>query len=718
MIRRVLVLVAGLAALTVVLSVRAQEPTRPADKADKIKEDLTLQQQNLKRRFDDFQQQLLRLQQRLEKSPRKEDQDKALVLKKALERAQDSLISTQFDSLVDYLKNQKFTKVGEIKAAHERTLKLADDLREVLALLNENSRSLQLREERLRLEEMLKRLERIIHDQKVARSINEINSDKKAAKNAQAQVSKATEKLVRDIPGKDGKGGEAKQAKGENKDGGKGEGKKGEGKNAGKSADTKKGEGKDGGKAGEGKKGEGKKGEAKAGDPKSGPKTAKAGDKTGAAKSSKGGEAKAGDAKSGKSGDGKKGEAKSGKAGDGKKGEAKSGAKGDEKKAGDAKTGPKIRTKEEEKKPGEAKSSKGDGKQGDAKSSKGGEAKSADSKSGGKSQSKQGEAKAGSKSSGKGQAKSNGSPPPETPPASSKKGGDDNGDKKQPPQQPSGPQDDTAQAKKRIKEAGYDQHRAEDNIDKGDKKTSKEDQDKAVQKLEDAKKKLEDLLRQLREEELDRLLANLQARCEKMLAMQINVQDGTIRVAKEIAKTEDKKATRDHQQDSLKLSDKEKDIVVEANKAIEMLEAEGSAVAFPEVFQQVREDMKNVQRRLGIVDVGTVTQGVEQDIVDTLKEMIEALKKAKQELDNKKSQSKSQQQQQQQVDQKLLDEIAELKMIRSMQIRVNSRTHLYGREYEGEQADAPRIQQELRQLSDRQDRIYEVTNRIAKGDNR
>ena len=65
---------------------------------------------------------------------------------------------------------------------------------------------------------------------------------------------------------------------------------------------------------------------------------------------------------------------------------------------------------------------------------------------------------------------------------------------------------------------------------------------------------------------------------------------------------------------SLKLSDQEGEIVVEARKAIEVLEAEGSAVAFPEVFQQVRDDMMHVQRRLGVSDVGAVTQTIEQDI--------------------------------------------------------------------------------------------------------
>jgi hypothetical protein len=53
-----------------------------------------------------------------------------------------------------------------------------------------------------------------------------------------------------------------------------------------------------------------------------------------------------------------------------------------------------------------------------------------------------------------------------------------------------------------------------------------------------------------------------------------------------------------------------------------------------------------------------------------------------------------------------------------MQIRVNSRTKTYGQQYEGEQAQEPRIQEELRNLSSRQIRIFQVTNDIAKGANK
>src|SRR6185295_16759745 len=74
---------------------------------------------------------------------------------------------------------------------------------------------------------------------------------------------------------------------------------------------------------------------------------------------------------------------------------------------------------------------------------------------------------------------------------------------------------------------------------------------------------------------------------------------------------------------------REKEIVVEADKCIDILQSEGTAVAFPEVFQQIRQDMKHVQKRLELTDVADITQGIEKDIVATLKEMIDALKKAR-----------------------------------------------------------------------------------------
>jgi len=230
--------------------------------------------------------------------------------------------------------------------------------------------------------------------------------------------------------------------------------------------------------------------------------------------------------------------------------------------------------------------------------------------------------------------------------------------------------------------------------------------------LEEAKKKLEDLLRQTREEELERLLAALEARCRKMLDMQIAVLAGTESSHRSILSHTDKKPAREDQQNALKLSDNEKDIIMEANKAIQMLEEEGSGVAFPEVFQQVREDMKHVQRRLEIADVAEVTQAVEKDIIASLQEMIEALKKAQQQGKAGPPKEGSPPP----ADQKLLDKIAELKMIRSLQKRINDRTQFYGRLFPNEQALDPNLRQQLQGLAERQERIFEIMDRFAKGD--
>jgi len=304
--------------------------------------------------------------------------------------------------------------------------------------------------------------------------------------------------------------------------------------------------------------------------------------------------------------------------------------------------------------------------------------KSAQSKEGGKGgEGKPGESKGGE---GKAQSKSGGQPGQSGEPSQAK-GGDQ---KNQPP--PDGAESPQQEARKKVKDAEEHAGKATEKIGEDKRREAVEDQEEVVRNLEKAKKKLEDLLRQLREEELERLLEALKSRCEKMLAMQLRVLDGTVAVARAIDNYPDKKAKRENLQDSLNLSDEEKKIVHEATKAIEMLEAEGSAVAFPEVFHQVRDDMKNVERRLGAVDVGKVTQAVEQDICDTLKEMIKALEQAKKELQDKKSPPPKPGPQGPPPDPKLIDKIAELKMIRSMQIRVNGRTELYGKQYEGEQA--------------------------------
>ena len=99
------------------------------------------------------------------------------------------------------------------------------------------------------------------------------------------------------------------------------------------------------------------------------------------------------------------------------------------------------------------------------------------------------------------------------------------------------------------------------------------------------------------------------------------------------------------------------------------------------------------------------------------------LRQAQQDLDEKKQQQQQQSRPMQPGEQPLVDQIAELKMIRALQMRVNTRTTRYARLLENSddlvgQADDEEMRESLVKLGERQDRIYEVTKDIVSGKNK
>ena len=64
-----------------------------------------------------------------------------------------------------------------------------------------------------------------------------------------------------------------------------------------------------------------------------------------------------------------------------------------------------------------------------------------------------------------------------------------------------------------------------------------------------------------------------------------------------------------------------------------------------------------------------------------------------------------------------LVETGELKLIRSLQSQVNMRTKMYGDKDKAEQSKDENVQKELRQLSARQQKLQEMIDKIASGEN-
>ncbi len=267
-------------------------------------------------------------------------------------------------------------------------------------------------------------------------------------------------------------------------------------------------------------------------------------------------------------------------------------------------------------------------------------------------------------------------------------------------------------ARKRLETARQRMQEAQNKLEEAKREGAVANQEKAIRELEEAKAELERILRQLREEEMERVLTMLESRFARMLQMQREVYEGTVR----LDKVPEVERNHNHEIDSGRLSAKEAEIVLETEKALVLLREDGTAVAFPEAIQQVHADMEQVVQRLAQFKVNDITQAIEQDIIAAIEEMLAALKKAIQE--NQQRQQSGSQMAGEGKDPPLVDLLAELRMIRTLQMRVNLRTDRYSKMIEGEQANNAELLQALAKLAERQQRIFAITRDLQKGKNR
>ena len=255
--------------------------------------------------------------------------------------------------------------------------------------------------------------------------------------------------------------------------------------------------------------------------------------------------------------------------------------------------------------------------------------------------------------------------------------------------------------------------RALEELEKANRNNAVKRQEEALRELEQAKAELERILRQLREEERERMLVLLEARFRKMLDAQTIVYEQT----KKLDKSRESVPEHEVEIASGRLSRQEREIVREADRCLVLLREDGTTVAFPEAVEQARDDMISVQERLSEVKTALITQGLEEDIITALEEAIGALQQA-----IKKARAQKGQPQQQSSgspgEEDLVDQLEELRMIRALQNRVNRRTQRYG-EIIGDQITAdPDLLEALDELAVRQERIFQATRDLDTGRNK
>jgi len=292
-----------------------------------------------------------------------------------------------------------------------------------------------------------------------------------------------------------------------------------------------------------------------------------------------------------------------------------------------------------------------------------------------------------------------GEPKPGEPPA---------GQQEAKPQQPESPEDE---AKSQLNEAIKQMRQAEKELDDSKRDKAIEKQSEAEQNLRAAIDRLEKILRQLREEEMQRELARLESRLRKMAQMQGKVLDDT----KSLAAVPVSQRDRQTELKAGNLAFEEKKIVLEADRAMLLLREEGTSVAFPEVMSQIRDDMQRVAERFTATKIDEVTTGIQSDILAALEEMIGALQQAQRDLEKKKQEESEGGQQSggEQKEQPLIEQIAELKLIRTMETRIKSTTERYGTIIDQGPSEADDVLGLLQDLSGRQSNLYRITRDLV-----
>ncbi len=263
--------------------------------------------------------------------------------------------------------------------------------------------------------------------------------------------------------------------------------------------------------------------------------------------------------------------------------------------------------------------------------------------------------------------------------------------------------------REQLENAEEQMEKALENLKEQEREKALENEDAAIEELHEAAARLEETLKQLREEEKEMLLASLEARLQRMLVAETQIREGTIT----LAATPQKDWLDQYYGRCRELAQQQSELTLQCSQTVSLLREDGTSVAILLAVEDVEADMGSVSGWLQESKVGELTQSVQSDIIESLKQLIETTQKEMQEM--KEQQQQQQQQQSSEQKQGLVELMAEIRMLRNLQLQVNRRTkQVDGLLQKAATDDLPALQKQLHELSLRQHRLTQSARELAK----
>jgi hypothetical protein len=266
--------------------------------------------------------------------------------------------------------------------------------------------------------------------------------------------------------------------------------------------------------------------------------------------------------------------------------------------------------------------------------------------------------------------------------------------------------------RRRLEAAEARMRQAAERLDEARRKEARAEQERAIEELESARAELEEILRQMREEEAERLLVQLETRIRAMLKAERSVRDAALGLVGSTAMSQ-----RERQLEAVRLGREQEAVTAEATRALLLVQDDGSAVAIPQALGQVRDDSAEVATRLARGEVTPATLEITGEIVTGLEELLAALEKSRREEPKQEQAGQGGGRPAEPGERPLVDKLAELKMLRSLQVRVNARTERFSRLLDAgaERAVEAELLAALGRLAERQRAIEQAARDIVTG---
>lgn len=207
------------------------------------------------------------------------------------------------------------------------------------------------------------------------------------------------------------------------------------------------------------------------------------------------------------------------------------------------------------------------------------------------------------------------------------------------------------------------------------------------------------------------MLASLEARFQRLLLVETQIHEGTT----VLAAVPQKEWLELSYGRCRELAQQQTELARECAQTVLLIREDGTSSAILLAVEDIESDMNSVADWMQQSNVSELTVSVQRDILESLKQLIETMQREMQQMQDQQQQDQQQQNQQQQQQSPLVDLIAEIRVLKNLQLQVNRRTKQVDGLLDGaEGAERVALQKQVSELAVRQQKLFESAKDLEK----